>query len=103
MRREPLMPSVMVRAWRIDCASVKPNRKWLFAMPSIALLALGACSGAVTKEELVETEVVVQVCTELKADLSARVEAYGVVEPERAKSWYPGGDARLAAPFAGIV
>jgi membrane fusion protein (multidrug efflux system) len=103
MRREPLMPSVMVRAWRIVCASVKPNRTWLFAMPSIALLALGACSGAVTKEEPVETEVAVQVGTVLKADLRARVEAYGVVEPEPAKSGHPGGGAKLAAPFAGLV
>ncbi len=97
------MPGVMVRAWRIACASVAPDRKWVLSAPSIALLALGACSGAVTKEEPVETEVAVQVGTVMKADLHARVEAYGVVEPEPPKSGHPGGGARLAAPFAGIV
>jgi membrane fusion protein, multidrug efflux system len=103
MKREPLMPSVMVRAWRTVCARVKPNRAMPFAMLSTALLALGACSGAVTKEETVETEVAVQVGTVTKADLRARVEAYGLVEPEPAKSGHPGGGAKLAAPFAGIV
>jgi membrane fusion protein, multidrug efflux system len=103
MKREPLMPSVMVRAWRIVGARVKPNRKLPFATLSMALLALGACSGAVTQEEQVETEVAVQVGTVTKADLRARVEAYGVVEPEPAKSGHPGGGAKLAAPVAGIV
>jgi RND family efflux transporter MFP subunit len=103
MKREPLMPSVLVRAWRTVCARVKPNQRLPLAMLSMALLALGACSGAVTKEEQVETEVAVQVGTVMKADLRARVEAYGAVEPEPAKSGHPGGGARLAAPFAGIV
>jgi membrane fusion protein, multidrug efflux system len=97
------MSSVMVRAWLTVGASVKPNRALPFAMLGTALLALGACSGAVTKEETVETEVAVQVGTVTKADLRARVEAYGVVEPEPAKSGHPGGGAKLAAPFAGIV
>jgi len=103
MKREPLMPSVMVRAWRIVCARVKPNQKLPLATLSMAVLALGACSGAVTQEEQVETEVAVQVGTVAKADLRARVEAYGVVEPEPAKSGHPGGGAKLAAPVAGIV
>jgi RND family efflux transporter MFP subunit len=103
MKREPLMPSVLVRAWRTVCARVKPNQRLPLAMLSMALLALGACSGAVTKEEAVETEVAVQVGTVMKTDLRARVEAYGVVEPEPAKSGHPGGGAKLAAPFAGIV
>jgi membrane fusion protein (multidrug efflux system) len=103
MKREPLMPSVMVRAWRTVGARVKPNRALPFAMLGAALLAFGACSGAVTKEQTVETEVAVQVGTVTKADLRARVEAYGVVEPEPAKSGHPGGGAKLAAPFAGIV
>lgn len=103
MKREPLMPSVVVRAWRIVCARVKPNQKLPFATLSMAVLALGACSGAVTQEEQVETEVAVQVGTVTKADLRARVEAYGVVEPEPAKSGHPGGGAKLAAPVAGIV
>ena len=51
----------------------------------------------------VETEVAVQVGTVTKAELRARVEAYGVVEPEPAKSGHPGGGAKLAAPVAGIV
>jgi membrane fusion protein, multidrug efflux system len=97
------MPSVMVRAWRIVCARVRPNQTWPFATLSIAALALGACSGAVTQEEQVETEVAVQVGTVTKADLHARVEAYGMVEPEPAKSGHPGGGAKLAAPVAGIV
>ena len=69
----------------------------------MALLALGACTGAVTQEEGVETEVLVQVGTVMKADLRARVEAYGIVEPEPAKSGHPGGGAKLAAPITGIV
>jgi RND family efflux transporter MFP subunit len=103
MKREPLMPSVLVRAWRTVCARVKPNQRLPLAMLSMAVLALGACSGAVTKEEAVETEVAVQVGMVMKTDLRARVEAYGVVEPEPAKSGHPGGGAKLAAPFAGIV
>jgi membrane fusion protein, multidrug efflux system len=101
LKREPLMPSVMVRAWRI--VRMGRNQKWLFAIPAMALLALGACTGAVTQEEEVQTEVAVQVGTVMKADLQARVEAYGIVEPEPAKSGHPGGGAKLAAPFAGIV
>jgi RND family efflux transporter MFP subunit len=97
------MPSVMVRAWRIVCTSMGRNQKRLFAIPYIALLALGACTGAVTQEEEVQTEVAVQVGMVMKADLQARVEAYGMVEPEPAKSGHPGGGAKLAAPFAGIV
>ena len=97
------MPSVMVRAWRIVCSGMRQDQKLLFAIPAMALLALGACTGAVTQEEEVETEVAVQVGTVMKADLQARVEAYGMVEPEPAKSGHPGGGAKLAAPFAGIV
>jgi membrane fusion protein (multidrug efflux system) len=97
------MPSVMVRAWRMVGTHVKPNRTLPLATLSIAVLALGACSGAVTQEEQVETEVAVQVGTVTKADLRARVEAYGMVEPEPAKSGHPGGGAKLAAPVAGIV
>ena len=91
------MPSVTVRAWRIVCTGSGRNQKWLFAIPYIALLALGACTGAVTQEEEVQTEVAVQVGTVMKADLQARVEAYGMVEPEPAKSGHPGGGAKLAA------
>jgi membrane fusion protein (multidrug efflux system) len=82
---------------------VKPNQKLLLAIPSMALLALGACTGAVTQEEGVETEVAVQVGTVMKTDLRARVEAYGMVEPEPAKSGHPGGGAKLAAPITAIV
>ena len=97
------MPSVMVRAWRIVRACARPNPKLPFAVLGTALLALGGCSGAVTQEEQVETEVAVQVGTVMKTDLHARVEAYGMVEPEPAKSGHPGGGAKLAAPITGIV
>src|SRR5258708_27958623 len=97
------MRSVMVRGWRIVCTGVERNRKLLLAVPSMALLALGSCSGAVTQEEEVVTEVAVKVGMVMKTDLRARVEAYGMVEPEPAKSGHPGGGAKLAAPIAGIV
>jgi membrane fusion protein, multidrug efflux system len=81
-----------------------PDLRWLPAVLTMAALGLGGCSGAVPKEEeKVETEVTVHVGTVTKADLRARVEAYGVVEPEPAKAGQAGGGARLAAPFAGIV
>ena len=70
------------------------NSRLLSVIVSVAVLGLGGCSGAVPKEgENVETEVAVQVGTVMKADLRARVEAYGVVEPEPAKC----GPSRAAA------
>jgi len=54
-------------------------------------------------EEKIVTEVAVQVGKVTKADLRARVEAFGVVEPEPAKAGGPGGGAKLAAPAAGVV
>jgi len=86
------------------CACIKPNSRLLSAILGVAVLGLGGCSGAVPKEEeKVDTEVAVQVGTVTKADLRARVEAYGMVEPEPAKTGHPGGGAKLAAPIAGIV
>jgi RND family efflux transporter MFP subunit len=85
-------------------ACVKQNSRLLSAILGMALLGLGGCSGAVPKEEeKVNTEVAVQVGTVTKTDLRARVEAYGMVEPEPAKAGHPGGGAKLAAPIAGIV
>jgi RND family efflux transporter MFP subunit len=77
----------------------------LSALVSLASLMLGDCSRAVPEEEENKqaTEVAVQVGTVMKADLRARVEAYGMVEPEPAKDGAPSGGARLAAPIAGIV
>ena len=54
-------------------------------------------------EEKVVTEVAVQVGKVTRADLHARVEAYGMVEPEPAKAGGPGGGAKLAAPAAGVI
>jgi RND family efflux transporter MFP subunit len=80
------------------------NSRLLSAILSVAVLGLGGCSGAVpSEEEKVDTEVAVQVGTVTKTDLRARVEAYGMVEPEPAKAGHPGGGAKLAAPIAGIV
>ena len=74
------------------------------AAVALSVLALAGCSGAAPQEDTkAETEVAVQVGTVAKADLKARVEAYGMVEPEPAKVGQPGGGARLAAPIAGIV
>jgi RND family efflux transporter MFP subunit len=73
-------------------------------MLGVAVLGLGGCSGAVPQEEgKVDTEVAVQVGTVMKTDLRARVEVYGMVEPEPAKAGHAGGGAKLAAPIAGIV
>jgi membrane fusion protein (multidrug efflux system) len=72
----------------------------------IAGLALAGCSRAAPGEEeekTVDTEVAVEVGTVMKADLRVVVEAYGMAEPEPAKTGSPGGGARLAAPVAGIV
>jgi RND family efflux transporter MFP subunit len=83
---------------------MKGNSRLLSAILSVAVLGLGGCTGAVPKdEEEVDTEVAVQVGTVTKTDLRARVEAYGMVEPEPAKAGQPAGGAKLAAPFAGIV
>jgi RND family efflux transporter MFP subunit len=80
------------------------NSRLLCAIVSVAVLGLGGCSGAVPGEaENVDTEVAVQVGSVMKADLRARVEAYGIVEPEPAKAGHPGGGAKLAAPMAAIV
>jgi RND family efflux transporter MFP subunit len=91
----------------IGCSRTTTVRKagLLPAILSIAVLGLGGCSGAIPKEEedKPETEVSVQVGTVMKTDLRARVEAYGTIEPEPAKPGHPGGGAKLAAPFAGIV
>jgi RND family efflux transporter MFP subunit len=77
----------------------------LYALLSLAALTLSDCSRAAPEEEEEKeaTEVTVQVGTVMKADLRARVEAYGMVEPEPAKTGAPSGGARLAAPIAGIV
>ena len=81
------------------------NPRLLYALVSLAALTLGDCSRAVPEEEEKQeaTEVAVQIGTVMRADLRARVEAYGTVEPEPAKDGSPSGGAKLAAPIAGIV
>jgi len=79
---------------------------WLILTMLTAASALGlvGCKPAgEAGEEKIVTEVAVQVGKVTKADLRARVEAYGVVEPEPAKAGGPGGGAKLAAPAAGVV
>jgi membrane fusion protein, multidrug efflux system len=77
---------------------------FLAVLLSIAVLALAGCSRAVPEEgETVETEVAVEVGRVMKADLRVLVEAYGMAEPEPAKTGSPGGGSKLAAPVAGIV
>ena len=74
------------------------------ALASLASLAPGGCSRAIPEEDTSAiTEVAVQVGTVAKVDLRARTEAYGMVEPEPAKTGTPSGGAKLAAPIAGIV
>lgn len=87
------------------CRSRSGGAALLSALLSFASLALSDCSRAVPEEDAGQqaTEVAVQVGAVIKADLRARVEAYGIVEPEPAKSGAPSGGARLAAPIAGIV
>ena len=87
------------------CHSRSRGAALFSALMSLASLTLSSCSRAVPQEEAQKesTEVAVQVGTVTKADLRARVEAYGMVEPEPAKTGAPSGGARLAAPIAGIV
>ena len=67
-------------------------------------VALTGCKpGGEAADEKIVTEVAVRVGKVAKADLRARVEAYGVVEGEPAKAGGPGGGAKLAAPAAGVV
>jgi RND family efflux transporter MFP subunit len=83
---------------------VKRKTPLLCAILTLAVSGLGGCSGAIPEEAAKQdTEVAVQVGTVTKTILRARVEAYGNVEPEPAKAGNPGGGAKLAAPFAGIV
>jgi membrane fusion protein (multidrug efflux system) len=72
------------------------------AAASVVVLTGCKPAGEAGDEETV-TEVSVQVGKVTMADLRARVEAYGVVEPEPAQGGHPGGGAKLAAPSAGVV
>jgi membrane fusion protein, multidrug efflux system len=73
-------------------------------LAAASVLAWSGCKrGGESGEEKIVTEVAVQVGKVTKADLRARVEAFGVVEPEPAKAGGPGGGAKLAAPAAGVV
>jgi multidrug efflux pump subunit AcrA (membrane-fusion protein) len=63
----------------------------------------GSWPRAPQEETKADTEVADQVAAVTQADIKARVEAYGMVEPEPAKAGQPGGGARLAAPITGIV
>jgi membrane fusion protein, multidrug efflux system len=73
----------------------------LAAMGAVALT--GCKPGGEAADEKIVTEVAVQVGKVTKADLRARVEAYGVVEPEPANLGLTGGGAKLATPAAGVV
>ena len=85
-------------------SSVSRSSRAVLTVLNLAVLALAACTGGVTKEEQeVETNVAVQVGTIMKTDLRARLEAYGTIEPEPAKAGTPAGGAKLAAPVGGIV
>jgi RND family efflux transporter MFP subunit len=87
------------------CRSRSRGAALLSALVSLASLALSDCSRAVPEEDEKQeaTEVAVQVGMVIKTDLRARLEAYGMVEPQPAKNGAPSGGARLAAPIAGIV
>jgi len=84
---------------------MKQNPLSVFAIFTAAsVLVLAGCKPVgEAEEEKAITEVAVQVGKVTKADLRARVEAYGTVEPEPAQGGHPGGGAKLAAPAAGVV
>jgi RND family efflux transporter MFP subunit len=92
-------------SWVMGCCRACITPAVLSVLLGAAVVGLGGCSGAIPKEddEKIETEVAVQVGKVIRTDLRARVEAYGIVEPEPAKTGQPGGGAKLAAPIAGIV
>jgi membrane fusion protein, multidrug efflux system len=75
------------------------------AIPVFMLWVLAGCQEQQesASEEKVATEVTVQVGKVVSADLRARVEAYGMVEPELAQAGHPGGGAKLAPATASVV
>lgn len=79
----------------------------LIPLTCLALLAAACLTGCKPAEsdadEKLVTEVAVQVGQVRRGDVRARVEAYGVVEPEPPGASHPAGGAKLAAPAAGIV
>ena len=84
---------------------MKRNPLSVFAtLTAVGALGLAGCQpGGNDEEPKVATEVAVQVAKVTRATLRARVEAYGVVEPEPAGGGQPAGATRLAAPVAGVV
>ena len=89
----------------LSLTRMKRNLLSVFAtLAGVGVLNLAGCKpGGPEEEQKVTTEVSVQVAKVTRATLRARVEAYGVVEPEPAGGGQPGGAARLAAPVAGVV
>jgi len=79
-------------------------------LPSATLIFLCVCTLIGCREQqeqsgsqTVATEVTVQVGKVTKADLRARVEAYGMVAPEPATAGRPGGGAKLSPAVASVV
>jgi RND family efflux transporter MFP subunit len=84
---------------------MKRNPLSAFAtLTAVGALGLAGCQpGGNDEEPKVATEVAVQVAKVTRATLRARVEAYGLVEPEPAGGGQPAGATRLAATVAGVV
>lgn len=84
---------------------MKPESLLLLAsLGAVGALSLAGCKPGGREEEKKEpTEVTVQVANVTRTTLRARVEAYGLVEPEPAGGGKPSGGARLAASIAGVV
>ena len=83
-------------------------RRELLLRPAALLLSVCGLIGCQEQQEQSgsdrpATEVTVQVGKVTKTDLRARVEAYGVVEPEPATAGRPGGGAKLSPPIASVV
>jgi RND family efflux transporter MFP subunit len=91
---------------RISKTEVMRRIHWLILtmLAGAGAAGLTGCRpGGGGEDEKIVTEVAVRVGKVAKTDLRARVDAYGVVEPEPAKAGAPGGGAKLAAPAAGVV
>ena len=89
----------------IPLIHMKRNPLSVFAtLATLGALILSGCKpGGPEEEQKVTTEVSVQVAKVTRATLRARVEAYGLVEPEPAGGGQPAGATRLAATVAGVV
>ena len=76
----------------------------MLALLAVAGLAgISGCKPAAHEEEAAATEVAVSVGKLVLADLHARIEVYGTVEPAPAVAGRPGGSVRLSTPLAGVA